>query len=220
MAVCDNMSMYVDSAKREHGKGMPLSTAKDLVTALMNKNLNVREDVKAGAIGLAQQIYEFVYAHPDPASLSTEDVLKATCGSYRGYNLPTASVNRHIDSTVQSAWDPMQRVPLCTKFAQSAANVATARDKGMSREEISRIASDVLKNDFFTLRRLPLLTEWVYATPLVPVAEIYAFSYFTCRAENEDRPSPTFEGVHNGLVKCSTLKREEREACTLRLLGQ
>ena len=143
MAVCDNMTLYVDAAKRQRSMNMPLASAKELSKQLMEKNLKFEESIKQGAIGLALNIYDYVYAQAPSAELSTEQVLAATCGSYRSYAIPAERMAAHLAMTTQSAWDPLARVPLCTKVAETISNIAVARDQGRSRESMTEILDKI-----------------------------------------------------------------------------
>lgn len=194
MAVCDNMGMYVQSAQRQAAMGMPLEAATQLVSSLMHKNLKVGADIKAGAIALSMTIYSYVYGAPERRTESVDTVLGKTCGTYRGYDLNQKQIDKHLATTAQSAWNPMVRVSLCTKLAQSAANIATARDKGIPREKISEIATSGLKGDNFTLARLQDMIRGAYDNPHYDVAFIYGESMGRCSAhENLQEYAPVAE---------------------------
>lgn len=204
MAVCDNMGMYVQSAQRQATMGMPLQTATELVVSLMNKNLRVDGEVKAGAIALASNIYAYVYASQERRTESTDSVLSKTCGTYRGYNLSQDQIDKHLAETAPSAWNPMVRVPLCEKLAQSAANIATARDRGISREKISEVASASLSADKFTSARLPELIRSAYDYPDHEVAFVYGESLERCTAHENQREYPSLATLWERYSQCKS----------------
>jgi hypothetical protein len=216
MAVCDNMTMYVEAAKRQRTVGMPLDVAKELVSSAMQKNLNMPADLKDAAIDLVKKIYDNVYGQESVSGLPVERVLSETCGKYRGYSIPESRVKEHVASTTQSAWDPLARVPLCTKVAQSASNIGAARDRGMSREAISTVAVSSLKNDPFTLARLPALLDVAYGKPSASISHLFGYSLFSCRAEQQGRSYPKFESLQSRLTSCSgTNSKAEQEKCEI-----
>lgn len=220
MSVCDNMTLYVDSAKRQRIMGLPLESAEENLRSLMRRNLKLPEDLKQASIDLAAKIYEYVYAQELVGALSTERVLSATCGAYRGYEIPVDRVTAHVQSTTQSAWNPLERVPLCVKVAQSVSNIATGRDRGIPRERMTEIASTSLKDDLFTSERLPSLLAAAYERPLLEAGQLYAYAVRQCSQERAGKKYPRLEVVRNELAACSeSEQRAERESCTLKILG-
>jgi hypothetical protein len=202
MGVCENMGMYVQSAQRQFAMGMPQEAATELATGLMNKNLNLDNEVKSGAIALAKEIYSHVYLSPEGKTEPADVVLAKTCGSYRGYNLPREQVEKHLANTVQSAWNPLVRVPLCTKVAQSAANIATARDKGITRKKISGIAATSLRDDKFTSAHLAGMINEAYDNPNAEVAFLYIFNLGRCTARQNEREYPSLTVLSQEYAKC------------------
>jgi len=219
MAVCDNMTQYVDAAKRQRTIGMPLNEAKDLARTLMEKNLKLPGELKTAAIDLVSTIYDRVYGAELVSTITVDKVLIEACGSYRGYRIPEARVREHVLSTAQSAWNPLERVPLCTKVAQSTANLASGRDRGLSRDRMLEVAQSSLARDPFTQERLPAMLEWVYSTPNVPVSQLYAYALLYCRAEVSGKPFPGLSSMREALSACASRSmKSEEEKCTLTVL--
>lgn len=219
MDVCDNMTLYVDSAKRQRGMGMPLDEAKQNVVRLMQRNLKLPEAISRGSIDLAVSIYEYVYAQELLWALSTERVLYENCGTYRGYELPASRVKEHVLSTTQSAWDPLARVPLCTKVAQSLSNIASGRDRGIPLERMTEVATTSLADDLFTSERLPVLLAWAYDKPALDVGQLYAYALRQCTAEQTGKKYPELKFLRERLVACvGHSQKSEQEACTLQAL--
>jgi hypothetical protein len=219
MAVCDNMTLYVDAAKRDRLAERPLISARAETARLMETNLRMDAAVKQGAITLAQRIYDFVYSQELLSALSTERVLAATCGTYRDYNLPAERVKEHVFATTQSAWDPLARVPLCTKIAQSAANIASGREKGIGRDKMTEVATSSLASDAFTLPRIPTLVAWAYDHPELPVSSIYAYAIQHCNQQRAGKQMPTLAELKDRLQSCgSKSSPQERAACTMQAI--
>lgn len=220
MAVCDNMGMYVQSAQRQATAGMPLQMATEMVSGLMSKNLKIEDQAKAAAISLVMTIYSYVYAEPQRRTESVDTVLGKTCGSYRDYNLPQEQVDMHLANTTPSAWNPMVRVPLCTKLAQSAANIATARDKGIPREKMGEVAAASLSNDKFTLAHLPDLIEAIYDNPAHEVAFIYGESLGRCQSRESQRDYPPAALLWKQYSQCTSASQDNNaiRQCRQRVL--
>lgn len=222
MAVCDNMSMYVQSAQRQAAMGMPEASAKELTRGLMSKNLQLTDEVKAGAIALAMDIYSHVYATAKAPPEPIDVVLSKTCGKYRGFALPQEQVDRYLASTAQSAWNPLVRVPLCTKLAQTAANIGTARDRGMAREQMADIAKTALREDKFTSAELPRLIDDAYSNSTAEVAFFYLYNLGRCSAVRQQKEYPSLAVLEAEYVKCKTSAAKGGEgvkACHARVLN-
>ncbi len=221
MAVCDNMTLYVDAAKRQRRMGMPLNEAKQQTARLMERNLNVAPEVKQGAVELAKSIFDFVYSSEAGVDPTVSDALAATCGSYRGYSLPRAQVQAHIDSTTSSAWDPLARVPVCVKVAQSVANIAVGRDKGLSRERMVDVAQKGLSDDPFTASRLSKLVAWAYDAPVLDASTLYAYALNQCVRERAGSQFPALDALKPRLLECAgNGSQSERDKCTLEVLKE
>jgi hypothetical protein len=221
MAVCDNMGMYVDMAQRQLKMGMPQATATDLVTKSMETNYKMDGELKKGAISLVRVIYADVYATPSRTE-SVDVVLGKTCGSYRGYNVPRQQVEQHLAGTVQSAWDPLARVPRCTKLAQSAANIGTARDRGMAREKMSEVATGALRDDTFTLPQVPRMVSDAYDHADAEVTFLYVYNLGYCKATAEGQHYPALTALMPEYAKCKagTGPAEDKgSACLKRVFG-
>lgn len=214
MAVCDNMTMYVQAAQRQLGQGMPKTDAKNLTSGLMNANMKSDPELKAAAIGLVMDIYEYVFSNEQGKSASVETVLANTCGNYKNLGIPKSAVEKHLSTTAQSAWNPMERVPLCVKQAQSAANIGSARDKGMAKEQIADVSFTALSNDKVTKFMLPELIDQVYENPEIEVQNIYAFNLAQCRARMNSQTFPPLKDMKAGILKCqSESTNEARKQC-------
>jgi hypothetical protein len=212
MAVCDNMGMYVQSAQRQSAMGMPLAAAKELAAGLMNKNLKIDNDVKAGAIALAMEIYSHVYSTPSGKAEQVDIVLSKTCGKYRGYDLSQEQVDKYLSTTAQSAWNPLVRVPLCTKVAQSAANIGTARDKGLSREKLGEVARTALREDKFTLAELPRLIDEAYDNRAAEVEFLYVYNLGRCNAKQHAVDYPSLSVLGPEFSKCKAVSSQGLES--------
>lgn len=220
MAVCDNMTQYVDAAKRQRSMNMSLASAKDLSKQLMEKNLKLDESIKQGAIGLALDIYDYVYAQAPSADLSTEQVLAATCGSYRSYAIPEERVAAHLATTTQSAWDPLARVSLCTKVAETISNIAVARDQGRSRASMAEILDTVLARDKFTYPKRSALLAWAYDNPRITVRVLYFYTHQQCQSEQAGKKFPLLAELSEQLIACSVkTQRPEQDACLRQTLS-
>lgn len=209
MAVCDNMGVYVQSAQRQAAAGMPKEMATEMISDLMNKNLKIEDQAKAAAINLVMTIYSYVYAEPQQRIESIETVLSKTCASYRDYNLPQEQVDIHLANTTPSAWNPMVRVPLCTNLAQSAANIATARDRGIPRNKIGEVAAVSLSNDKFTLSHLPDIIGAAYDNPGREVAFIYGESLGRCKSRESQRDYPPAALLWEQYSRCTSASQDK-----------
>lgn len=201
MVVCDNMAMYVVLAQKQLKMNMPQAVAIDMVADSMQRGLQGEGELKTGTIALARAIYADVYALPGKTD-PVEAVLGRNCGSYRGYNLPRQQVEQHLAKSVKSAWDPLLRVPLCTKLAQSAANIATARDRGMTREKIMEAAGAGLRDDAFSLAQLPRMVGDAYDHRDAEVTFLYVYNLGRCKAAAERQDYPTLPALLPEYAKC------------------
>lgn len=219
MAVCDNMTLYVDAAKRQRIMGLPLATAREDTARLMQRNLQMDATIKRGAIELAQRIFDYVYAQEAVGALPTERVLTATCGTYRGYEIPVERVKAYVASTAQSAWDPLARVPLCTKVAQSVSNIAAGRDKGIPRERMAEVAASSLAGDEFTSSRLATLLSWAYDKPFIEIRPLHAYALQKCNRERAGKSYPALTELREPLAACAAkAESSERDACAVQIL--
>lgn len=210
MAVCDNMTLYVQSAQRQRAMGMPIDEAKQLTTTLMEKNLKLEPHFKNGAISLAMEIYSYVYSNQETNEI--ESILTNTCGKYRGYNIAVDVVAKHIATTAQSAWNPLERVPLCTKLAQSVSNIAVARDRGMDRNRMADITKSALSNDKFTRTRAKDLIAQAYDNPDLEAANLFGFNLVQCRAEMRGESFSSLSELKPKLLACQTEASNESKA--------
>jgi hypothetical protein len=211
MAACDSMTIYVQFAQRQHSMGMALDTSKKLLNDAMQTNLKMEEPEKAAVIALADTIFEYVYAAKTDAEAAVGPVLSNTCGSYRGFNIPLDVVSKHVAATVTSAWDPMQRVSLCTKLAQTVSNIGAARDKGLSRQQITDAANAALADDKVTLARLPELIAEVYDNADVKLPYFFGYHLTQCRTQASGGKLTSFHDVKPGILKCQAETSTEAE---------
>lgn len=220
LELCANLDMYGAFAMRNRDMGMPRDTAFSLISSSMRKNLKLPLDVTEAIVKVVEQIYTQVYADKSINKNNIETIIIATCSRYKGRNVDRQKIAQYLADNPQSAWDPIQRVPLCTKTAQSAANIATARDRGMGKDKISDISEAALANDPATQKRLPFIIEDVFANRDISVANFFAYNLARCNSEREGKPYKGVADLKSEILKCQAKStRQEQEVCGKALFG-
>ena len=122
--------------------------------------------------------------------------------------------------TTQSAWDPLARVPLCTKVAETISNIAVARDQGRSRESMTEILDTVLAKDKFTYPKRSELLAWAYDNPRIAVRVLYFYARQQCQYEQAGKNFPLLAELSEQLIACSVkTQRSEQDACLRQTLS-
>lgn len=220
LAVCENMGMYGIMAIKQRDIGMPKETATAMVAASMRRNLNTPADVTDATIKVVTAIYDRVYADASIDNRNVEASIVAACSRYKDRPVDPKMVAQYLDDHPVSAWDPRRRVARCVKVAQSAANVATARDRGMGKEKMSSITASALASDPATAGRMPLIIDEVFANADLSVASLYAYNLARCGAQKDGRAFQPIAQSKAGLLACQQkTEQAERDTCTKSLLG-
>ena len=213
VAVCVNLDMYPVMAARNRDEGMPLDISRDLVVASMEKNFagKLPPGVLEPTIDVVKDIYGRIYADPKPGPEAFNDIVFESCSGYRGYAIDKAALKAELAGYVQSAFNPFARVPLCIKAGQSAANIAQARDNGMTKERITAVVADALNNDPATLAIAPTIIDEVYSLKDLEVISFYGYNVHRCEARKAGATLPPLASLEARVEQCEQLATKEAQ---------
>lgn len=220
LKVCSNLDMYADFAVDGRDSAMPKEVAFNMVKASMNRHLKIPANLLSEYITVVGKIYELIYADQTIKRGATQAAIVDACSHYKGQNADTRYIANYLERNPRSAWDPLKRVPLCENVAQSASNIAVARNKGMSLENVTVLVKDGLQNDPLTLRVMPKITTEVFENPDVNTSYIYVHNLKKCMALERNEKYAELAELKPRLRSCEKLKvEEEKRQCERKIFG-
>lgn len=218
--ICKSLDMYADFAVNGRDSAMPKAPAFKMVSDSMSRNLKMPADMLSAYIAVVGKLYDLIYADPAIMRTGTQAAIVEACSQYKGQNSDKRYIADYLDQHPLSAWDPLVRVPLCEKIAQSASMVATARDKGISKEKAGAMAKDGLGNDQLTLRSMPQIITEVYENPDVGIFYIYGYNVARCQAKEKNEKYLELTELKPRIRNCQKLaKKEDEDRCVQTMFG-
>jgi hypothetical protein len=217
--VCNSLYVYAQLAAQFRDQGMPREQAKTIARDSMTENLtHLPAEMREPYVGVVMEVYDAVYADPAVTVGGFDTVIRDACYGYRDYNLDRAALEAELDGYVQSAFDPLKRVPVCEKAGQTAANLTVARDQGMTQQESASMAVSVLGNDTRTNERLPRMLEEVYAHPQLGVPVFYLYNIRRCQVEADGGNLPPLKELAELAAACQQQPTQDAQGhCLLQL---
>ncbi len=220
LMVCSTLDMYADFAVDGRDSAMPEAIAFNMVKASMNRNLKIPADMLSAYVVAVGKIYELIYADQTIKRGATQAAIVDACSHYKGQNADTRYIANYLERNPRSAWDPLKRVPLCENIGQSAANVAVARNKGMSKESVSALVKTGLQNDQLTLRVMPKIIDEVFENPDVDTTYIYVYNLRKCAAIENNQKYTELAELKPHIRNCEKLgKEEDKLQCERKIFG-
>ena len=214
LMVCTTLDMYGAMALRSRESGMPLEVSTGLLVDSMNKNLtNLPQDSRYAYIDVVKDLYRRVYGDKSIQSKNVEQSIIAACSKYKEYQIDTVKLQKELSNYVQSAFDQFRRVPICQKAGETAANIAVARDKGIKKEEIIKVASSALENDQRTRDIVPEIAEEVYAFSDIQVASFYLYNMKRCLARQKGGSISSMKDIKARVIVCQNEDKKLRTEC-------
>jgi hypothetical protein len=208
LTICTHMDMYTDFAATVRDKGVPEDAATNMVAETVQKNLKLPSDVLAPFIAVIKDLYHRIYADPSLKRGMFDEAIFSACSNYRGYVVDKPQLRKELGNYVQSAFNPLARVTLCTKAGETAGNIGVARDKGVSKAKILEVAQKGLENDPATLALLPELVDEVYGNQDIEIAALYLYNVRRCESRKADLQFPPLSGLAEATKAC--LKNSEK----------
>jgi hypothetical protein len=215
VTVCTNLDMYPVLAMRNRDEGMPLDIARDLIVASMQKNFEGKlpPGMLQPYIDVVKDIYGRIYADSKLGPESFSDIVFDACSGYRGYSIDKTALKTELSGYAQSAFDPLARVPICVKAGQSAANIAQARDNGMTKERVADVVANALKNDPATFAIAPTIIDEVYSLKDLEVTSFYFYNMRRCEAKKAGATLPSLASLEPHIEQCELTSKEGKTAC-------
>lgn len=172
------------------------------------------EDMLNAYIDVVKDLYKFVGSDKSINKNNIDNAIFSACSKYHGYNVDKAKLKYELSNYVQSAFDPNKRVHYCQKAGETAANITVARDKGMSKEEITTIAEGALVNDKATRESLPRIVEEIYKYPSIDTPSFYFYNIKMCGAKKEGIKIASLEKSSEKIVACQSIQdKNEKTGC-------
>ncbi|MCH8619374.1 hypothetical protein [Undibacterium sp. TS12] len=216
--ICSNLDMYADFALNGRDSAMPRDAAFKIVSDSMKRNLKTSTDTLSAYVAVVGKLYDLIYADPAIKRTGAQAAIVEACSQYKGRKADKRAINDYLDQHPLSAWDPLERVPLCEKIAQSASNLAAARDKGISKESADAMARGGLQNDQLTLRSVPQLLTEVYENPDVGTFYIYGYNVARCRAKEKNEKYLELREMNSRIRNCQKLEKKDDELQCVRTM--
>ena len=217
--VCNSLEVYAQLAAQFRDQGMPLETAQQIARDSMQTNLaTLPPEMYEPYVAVVMKLYTRVYADPSATIGTFDAAIFDACAGYRDYDLDRAALKAELARYVPSAFDRFQRVTLCVKAGETAANLVVARDQGMSRTQITQMASQALMDDPATAARLPLMVDEVYTHTALGAPTFYVYNIQRCEAEQAGVKPVALAGVAEAAAACEKEPADEvRGQCLLQL---
>lgn len=218
--ICANLDMYADFAVDGRDAAMPKETGFELVRASMKRNLKLPAEMLSDYIAAVGKIYDLIYADQTIKRGATQAAIVDACSHYKGQNADTRYIANYLERNPRSAWDPLKRVPFCENVAQSASNIAVARNKGMSLENVTALVKNGLQNDPLTLRVMPKIMTEVFENPDVNTSYIYVHNLKKCIALERNEKYVELAELKPRIRSCEKLEKEEDKLqCERKIFG-
>lgn len=202
--VCTSMDMYANFAAYYRDQGMPVDAATNMIVASVQKNMKLPNDMLPPFISVVKDLYQRVYADPALKRGMFDEAIFGTCSNFGGYQIDKPQLRQELSSYVQSAFDPLRRVTLCTKAGETAGNIGAAREKGITKAQILDVARKGLENDPTTLALLPTLVAEVYDNKDIEIASLYLYNIRRCESRKLGLQFPNLADLGEATRICQT----------------
>lgn len=215
VSICLNLDIYGTLSLKARESGMPLEESTKQVSNSMKENLSTMPEGMLNAyIDVVKELYKIVDSDKSINRNNIDSAIFSACSKYHGYNVDKAKLKSELSNYVQSAFDPNKRVHYCQKAGETAANISVARDKGMSKDEIKKIAEGALANDKITKESLPRIVEEVYKYPSIDTPSFYFYNIKSCGAKIEGVKISSLEKSSEKIISCQSIQdKNEKTGC-------
>jgi hypothetical protein len=200
--VCTGMDMYANFAAYYRDQGMPVDAATNMIVASVQKNMKLPNDMLPPFISVVKDLYQRIYVDPSLKRGMFDEAIFNSCSNFGGYQIDKKQLRTELSNYVQSAFDPLKRVSVCTKAGETAANIGAAREKGINKSQILDMARKGLQNDPTTLALLPTLVEEVYDNKDIEIASFYLYNLRRCESQKAGLKFPDLTELGEATKNC------------------